>query len=165
VYVDHRALGYLPILYIVQNELYILWKSTMGPGATTWSIHVNTDYVSWLTAILVGHFLLMCPAHHHSKAHLFMLKVYLWYSRGSSHLKGRVVLWPCPTPDLIRLLRSHCSSAAQLRSLTTYSGCARADTFLLSTSLGLCSIRSLPHLAVYPALTWVLRELDISYTL
>ena len=31
----------------------------MSPGATTWSIHVNTDYVSWLTAILAGHFLLM----------------------------------------------------------------------------------------------------------
>ena len=65
------------------------------------------------------------------------------------------LLRPGPTPDLIRLLRS----------LTTYSSRARTDTFLLSTSLGLCSIRSLPHLAVYPALTLVLHELDISYTL
>ena len=63
------------------------------------------------------------------------------------------MLRPCPTPDLIRLLQSHRSSATLLRLLTTYSGRARADTFPLSTSLGLCSIPSLPHLAVYPALT------------
>jgi len=63
------------------------------------------------------------------------------------------VLRPCPTPDLIQLLWSHHSSATLLWSLTTYSGHTPADTFPLSTSLGLCSIRSLPHLAVYPALT------------
>ena len=75
------------------------------------------------------------------------------------------LLRPCPTPDLIWLLQSHRSSAAQLQSLTTYSSRARTDTFPLSTILGLCSIRSLLHLAVYPALTWALRELNISYTL
>jgi len=32
------------------------------------------------------------------------------------------MLRPCPTPGLIRSLRSHRSSTAQLRSLTTYSG-------------------------------------------
>ena len=35
----------------------------------------------------------------------------------------------------------------------------------VSTTLGLISIQSLLHLAVYPALTWVLGVLDISYTL
>jgi len=60
---------------------------------------------------------------------------------------------PCPTPGLIWSLRSHRSSTAQLWSLTTYSGRARADNLPLSTTLGLCSIRLLPHLAVYPALT------------
>ena len=43
----------------MQSKLYIPWESTMVPGATTWSIDVNTDYVCWLTAILAGHFLLM----------------------------------------------------------------------------------------------------------
>jgi len=62
------------------------------------------------------------------------------------------VLRPCPTPGLIRLLRSHCSSTARLRSRITYSGHGRADMPPLSTTLGLSSVRSLPHLAVYPAL-------------
>ena len=76
-----------------------------------------------------------------------------------------LMLWPCPTLGLIRSLWLHRNSAAQLQSLTTYSGHARADNLPLSTTLGLCSIRSLPHLAVYPALTWVLCELDMFYTL
>ena len=59
-------------VYTIQSKLYILWKSTMGPGATTWSIHVNTDYVSWLTAILMGHFLLMW-------LQLLVLIYYLFY--------------------------------------------------------------------------------------
>jgi len=63
------------------------------------------------------------------------------------------LLRPCPTLGLIRLLWSHRSSAAQLQSLTTYSGRTHADTLPLSTPLGLSSIRSLPHLAVYPVLT------------
>ena len=46
-------------IYAMQSKLYIPWESTMVPGATTWSIDVNTDYVCWLTAILAGHFLLM----------------------------------------------------------------------------------------------------------
>ena len=33
-----------------------------------------------------------------------------------------------------------------------YSGHGRADNLPLSTTLGLCSIRPLPHLAIYPAL-------------
>jgi len=37
--------------------------------------------------------------------------------------------------------------------ILTYSGHGRADNLLLSTTLGLCSIRLLPHLAIYPALT------------
>ena len=52
----------------MQSKLYIPWESTMVPGATTWSIDVNTDYVFWLTAILAGHFLLMnslCRQHIH----------------------------------------------------------------------------------------------------
>ena len=64
-----------------------------------------------------------------------------------------LLLRPCPTPGLIRSLRSHRCSAAQLRSLTTYSGRACADMPPLSTTLGLSSVRSLPHLAVYPALS------------
>jgi len=35
----------------------------------------------------------------------------------------------------------------------SYSGHGRADMPPLSTTLGLSSVRSLPHLAVYPALT------------
>ena len=58
-----------------------------------------------------------------------------------------------------------CYDHVQLRSLVTYSGHSRADNLLLSTTLVLYSIHSLPHLAICPALTWVLRELDISYTL
>jgi len=60
---------------------------------------------------------------------------------------------PCPTPGLIWSLRSHRSSTAQLWLPTTYSGRACTDTLQLSTSLGLCSIHSLPHLTVYPVLT------------
>jgi len=63
------------------------------------------------------------------------------------------LLRPCPTPDLIRLLRSHRSSVAQLRLLVTYSGHSRTDNLPLSTTLVLYSIHSLPHLAVCPALT------------
>jgi len=64
-----------------------------------------------------------------------------------------LLLQPCLTPDLIRSLRSHRSTMAQLRSLNTYSGCACAVNLPLSMTLGLCSIRSLPHLAIHPALT------------
>jgi len=39
------------------------------------------------------------------------------------------------------------------------------DTLPLSTTLCLVSIRSLPHLPIYPVLTWVLCVLDISPTL
>jgi len=83
---------------------------------------------------------------------------------------------PAPSTDCARLLslrsttsRSHgkifdeeahsCYDHVQLRVLSGhsgrshYSGHGRADNLPLSTTLGLCSIRSLPHLAVYPALT------------
>jgi len=76
-----------------------------------------------------------------------------------------VLLWPCPTLGLIWLLRLHCSSAAQLRSLITYSGHSHIVILPLSTTLGLYPIHSLPHLTVHPARSWVLRELNISYTL
>jgi len=76
-----------------------------------------------------------------------------------------VVSRPCPTPGPIQLLQSHCSTLAQLRSLIHYSGHSRADNLLLSTTLGLYSIHLLPHLTICPALTWVLHELNISYTL
>ena len=83
---------------------------------------------------------------------------------------------------LLSFVHQHCYDHVQLRDLSgysgriaalqlnsgrsvTYSGHSRAVILLLSTTPGLCSIRSLPHLTVYPALTWVLRELDISYTL
>jgi len=75
------------------------------------------------------------------------------YSLGSVKAGIELMLRPCPTPGLIRLLRSHRSTIAQLRSRTTYSGHGRADIPLLSTTLGLISIQSLLHLAVYPALT------------
>jgi len=39
------------------------------------------------------------------------------------------------------------------------------DTLPLSTTLGLVSIQSLPHLPIYPVLTWVLCVLNISPTL
>ena len=61
--------------------------------------------------------------------------------------------------------RSHRSSTAQLRSHIAYSGHGRADIPPLSTTLGLIPVQSLLYLAVYPALTWVLRVLDISHTL
>ena len=79
--------------------------------------------------------------------------------------KALNLLLPCPTPGLIQLLRSHHSTTAQLQSLITYSGHSCADNLPLSMTLGLYSIHSLPHLAVCPALMWVLHELDISYTL
>jgi len=75
------------------------------------------------------------------------------------------LLWPCPTPGLIRLLRSHRSSTAQLQSRITYSGHSHAVIPPLSTTLGLIPIQSLLHLTVYPALTWVLRVPVISFTL
>ena len=50
-------------------------------------------------------------------------------------------------------LRILSSDSGRIAALQLYSGHACADTFLLSTSLGLCSIRLLPHLAIYPALT------------
>jgi len=74
------------------------------------------------------------------------------WTTGSVNL-NRCLLRPCPTPGLIRLLRSHCSSTAQLRSRITYSGHGRADIPLLSTTLGLVPTQSLLHLTVYPALT------------
>ena len=76
-----------------------------------------------------------------------------------------LLLRPCPTPDHIWLLWSHHSPTAQLRlfSVTPVNG--RADNLPLTTTLGLARIQSLPHLPVYPSLTWVLRELDISHTL
>jgi len=46
-----------------------------------------------------------------------------------------------------------------------YSSHGRADIPPLTTTLGLVSIQSLPHLPVYPVLTWVLHVLDISPTL
>ena len=61
------------------------------------------------------------------------------------------LLRPCLTPDLIRSLWSHCSTLVQLLSLVHYSGHSRTDNPLLSMTLGLYSIHSLPHLAVYPA--------------
>ena len=66
---------------------------------------------------------------------------------------GANLLRPCLTPGLIRLLRSHRSSTAQLRSHITYSGHGRADIPPLSTTLGLIPVQSLLYLAVYPALT------------
>ena len=75
------------------------------------------------------------------------------------------MLRPCLTPGLIRLLRSHRSSTAQLRSHITYSGHGRADIPPLSTTLGLVPTQSLLHLTIYPALTWVLRVPIISTTL
>jgi len=65
----------------------------------------------------------------------------------------KYLLRPCPTPGLIRLLRSHRSSTAQLRSRITYSGHGRAVIPPLSMTLGLIPIQSLLHLTVYPALT------------
>jgi len=64
-----------------------------------------------------------------------------------------VLLRPCLTPGLIRSLRSHRSSTAQLWSRITYSGHSRADIPPLSTTLGLVPTQSLLHLTVYPALT------------
>jgi hypothetical protein len=75
-----------------------------------------------------------------------------WGLMGSAP-KGGILLRPCPTPGLIRLLRSHCSSTAQLRSRITYSGHGCADIPPLSTTLGLVPTQSLLHLTVYPALT------------
>ena len=75
------------------------------------------------------------------------------------------VLRPCLTPGLIRLLRSHRSSTAQLRLHITYSGHGRADIPPLSTTLGLVPTQSLLHLTIYPALTWVLHVPVISTTL
>jgi len=46
-----------------------------------------------------------------------------------------------------------------------YSGHSCADTPLLSTTLGLSSIQSLPHFHIKPSLSWVLHVLDISHTL
>jgi len=63
------------------------------------------------------------------------------------------LLRPCLTPGLIRSLRSHRSSTAQLRSRITYSGHGHADIPPLSTTLGLVPTQSLLHLTVYPALT------------
>jgi len=92
----------------------------------------------------------------------------------SEYLGGSVILYsshynhllrPCLTPGLIRLLRSHRSSTAQLRLHITYSGHGRADIPPLSMTLGLVPTQSLLHLTVYPALTWVLRVPVISTTL
>ena len=47
----------------------------------------------------------------------------------------------------------------------TYSGHGRAVRLPLSTTLGLYSIHSLPHLTIYPVCSWVLRVLNISCTL
>jgi len=68
-------------------------------------------------------------------------------------LHVEVVLQPCPTLGPIRSLRSHRSFATQLRLLTTYSGRACMDNLQISTTLGLYSIHSLPHLTICPALT------------
>jgi len=69
-----------------------------------------------------------------------------------AHSCVRTLLRPCPTLGLIRLLRSHRSSTAQLRSCITYSGHGCAVIPPLSTTLGLIPIQSLLHLTVYPAL-------------
>jgi len=47
----------------------------------------------------------------------------------------------------------------------TYSGHGCAVILLLRMTLGLIPTQSLLHLAIYPALMWVLRVLDISPTL
>ena len=46
-----------------------------------------------------------------------------------------LVLRPCPTPGLIRLLRSHRSTVAQLRTSAHYSGPGHAHTLPLSATL------------------------------
>jgi len=45
------------------------------------------------------------------------------------------LLRPCPTPGLIRLLRSHRSTVAQLRTSVHYSGPGRTHTLPLSVTL------------------------------
>ena len=47
----------------------------------------------------------------------------------------------------------------------SYSSHSRTHNPPLTTTLGLVSIHSLPHLAAYPACSWVLHVLDISSTL
>ena len=59
------------------------------------------------------------------------------------------ILSPAPCYDHVQLWDL---SGYSGRSVT-YSGHSRAVILPLSTTPGLCSIHSLPHLAIYPALT------------
>ena len=89
----------------------------------------------------------------------------------SSSWSWAVILYKwCPVTTMsssgsypVTLVASQYSSPTPVAH--SYSGHSRADMPPLSTILGLYSIHSLPHLAVYPARSWVLRVLDISCTL
>jgi len=74
----------------------------------------------------------------------------------------------CPTVTTMSNSRSYPVTLVSSRYYSStlvacsYSGHNRADNSPLTTTLGLVCIQSLPHLAVNPAWSWVLRVLVIS---
>jgi len=85
-----------------------------------------------------------------AQPHAFMTLA-SWYSVTTMSNSGSYPVTPVAS--------QHYSSTPVARS---YSGHNCADNPLLTTTLGLVCIQSLPHLAVNPAWSWVLRVLVIS---